>query len=354
MSASTASANIASWQSAHGKLWYDDRWYRVAWLVWPQAIGLLLFVSLWLFHPARQSSIPWGRPVPEAPRFPLVVPQIKPPPSIKWPPPPQLTPLVPPAPPVDVLAPCRSGDFSQIIQACSSLIASGNLRGSNIPNAYWLRGWAYYSTKQYQPAMNDYDRAIAMSSPGNPQFYNDRGVLWLAVGNYDRAMQDFDQAILLKSDFAIAYVNRGGALRNLKRPYEALVALNTAIEHDPKERTAYENRAFVNEDASNWRAVYDDAMKLIQLAPDYRMGYELRGHAYLESGQQLEAIADFTKAILIDPNAIYDYRMRGRAFYLQGLFDSAAADFDAALRINPKDSETLSFINDLRRKQRGR
>jgi hypothetical protein len=30
------------------------------------------------------------------------------------------------------------------------------------------------------------------------------------------------------------------------------------------------------------------------------------------------------------------------------------ADFDAALRIDPKDSDTLSFINDLRRKQRGR
>jgi tetratricopeptide (TPR) repeat protein len=352
MSTTSASANIASWQSAHGKLWYDDHWYRIAWLVWPQAVGLLLFASLWLFHPGRPGSIPWGAP--QAPRFPIAVPPINQPPPFKWAPPPQPAPLVPPAPPVDVLAPCKSGDSSQIIQACSSLLASGNLKGGNIAQAYWLRGWAYYSNKQYQSAMNDYDRAIAMSSPGNPQYYNDRGLIWLAVGNNDRAMQDFDQAILLKSDFAIAYVNRGGALRNLKRPNEALVALTTAIEHDPKERSAYENRAFVNEDASNWRAVYDDATKVIQLAPNYRMGYELRGHAYLETGHQLEAIADFTKAILIDPNAIYNYRMRGRAFYLQGLYDSAAADFDAALRIDPKDSDTLSFINDLRRKQRGR
>jgi tetratricopeptide (TPR) repeat protein len=100
--------------------------------------------------------------------------------------------------------------------------------------------------------------------------------------------------------------------------------------------------------------MYDDATRLIQLAPNYRTGYELRGHAYLETGQQLEAVADFTKAIAIGPNAIFDYRMRGRAFYFLNLFDSAMADFDAALRIDPKDSETLSFINDLRRKQRGR
>ncbi len=37
-------------------------------------------------------------------------------------------------------------------------------------------------------------------------------------------MQDFDQAILLKPDYALAFANRGVALRNLNRPNEALVA----------------------------------------------------------------------------------------------------------------------------------
>jgi len=27
------------WLAAHGKLWYDDRWYRFAWIVWPQALA---------------------------------------------------------------------------------------------------------------------------------------------------------------------------------------------------------------------------------------------------------------------------------------------------------------------------
>src|ERR1700682_2195966 len=214
MSAGSASANTASWRSAHGKLWYDDRWYRVAWLVWPQALGLRLFVSLWLFHPARQAFVPWAKPVAETPRNPPLVPPVKPPAAPLFKEPAAPPPLAQPA---DVLAPCKTGDFGQIIAACTSLLGSGNLRGSNIPYAYWHRGWAYYSTKQYQPAMNDYDRAIAIS-PGIPDFYNDRGILWLDLGNNERAMQDFDQAILLKSDFAIAYVNRGNALRNLKRP----------------------------------------------------------------------------------------------------------------------------------------
>ncbi len=48
------------------------------------------------------------------------------------------------------------------------------------------------------------------------------------------------------------------------------------------------------------------------------------------------------------------YRLRGRAYYLLNQFDDAMRDFEAALRIDPKDSFTISFINDLKRKQQGR
>jgi tetratricopeptide (TPR) repeat protein len=82
--------------------------------------------------------------------------------------------------------------------------------------------------------------------------------------------------------------------------------------------------------------VYDDALKVIELAPGNRMGYELRGHAYLEVGQYQAAIADFTRAISIDPNAIYDYRMRGRAYHFLNQFDNAMADFEAAFESMPR------------------
>jgi tetratricopeptide (TPR) repeat protein len=214
-SGSSSGSSSGSWLSAHGRLWYDDRWYRIAWIVWPQAIGLLLFVSLWLAPSGGPSFIPWAKPIVEAPKNPPAAPVLPAKPKEAAPPP-----LA--EPPADVLAPCKSGDSGDIIQACTSLLASGNLRGSNIAYAYWYRGAAYYATKQYQPAMNDFDRAITMF-PRASEFYNDRGVLWMALGNNDRAMQDFDQAILLKDDYALAYSNRGIALRNLNRPNEALV-----------------------------------------------------------------------------------------------------------------------------------
>ena len=165
------SANTGSrpWLAAHGKLWYDDRWYRIAWIVWPQAIGLLLFVTLWLFHPAAQGFIPWGKSVAEKkdPPAPAPAPAPAPPPK------PQPLPLN--EQPADILAPCKNGSFTDIIPACTALLGSGKLTGDNIAWAYWNRGWAYQSTKQYQSAMSDYNRAITID-PREPDFFNEGAI----------------------------------------------------------------------------------------------------------------------------------------------------------------------------------
>jgi hypothetical protein len=52
----------STWLSAHGKLWYDDTWYRLAWVVWPQALGVVLIMFLWAM-PASVGNVPWARPM---------------------------------------------------------------------------------------------------------------------------------------------------------------------------------------------------------------------------------------------------------------------------------------------------
>jgi hypothetical protein len=32
----------STWLPAHARLWYDDKWYRFAWLIWPQALAAVL------------------------------------------------------------------------------------------------------------------------------------------------------------------------------------------------------------------------------------------------------------------------------------------------------------------------
>ena len=37
----------SGWIAAHGKLWYDDKPYRFAWIVWPQALAAALVLWFW-------------------------------------------------------------------------------------------------------------------------------------------------------------------------------------------------------------------------------------------------------------------------------------------------------------------
>src|SRR5271165_231577 len=52
----------SSWLEAHGKLWYDDKWYRLAWLISPQALMAVLVLLFWAASPSEK-NLPWAKPV---------------------------------------------------------------------------------------------------------------------------------------------------------------------------------------------------------------------------------------------------------------------------------------------------
>jgi len=58
---------FSNWVAAHGRLWYDDKWYRLAWVLWPQAFGILLMLWLWAM-PSKPSELRWAKPVDPAVR----------------------------------------------------------------------------------------------------------------------------------------------------------------------------------------------------------------------------------------------------------------------------------------------
>ena len=52
----------SAWLGAHGKPWYDDKWYRLAWIVWPQALAVVAVLWFWAM-PSTGKNAPWARPV---------------------------------------------------------------------------------------------------------------------------------------------------------------------------------------------------------------------------------------------------------------------------------------------------
>jgi TPR repeat protein len=52
----------SAWLAAHGKLWYDEKWYRLAWIVWPQALAAVLVLWFWAM-PSSGKNAQWAKPL---------------------------------------------------------------------------------------------------------------------------------------------------------------------------------------------------------------------------------------------------------------------------------------------------
>lgn len=87
--------------------------------------------------------------------------------------------------------------------------------------AYSNRGTCYGALGQYERAIADCDRAIALA-PDNATAYSNRGNNYGALGQHEQAITDHDRAITLAPDFAPVYFNKGLLLANTGRLQEAL------------------------------------------------------------------------------------------------------------------------------------
>jgi tetratricopeptide (TPR) repeat protein len=133
----------------------------------------------------------------------------------------------------------QDNDLDLSIAGCTAIIDAATDTATNIFRAYYYRGNAYAVKAQYDHAIEDYDRAIAL----NPSYaigpYFSRGFAYFKKGQYDpgifkkgqynRAIQDLDRAIALNPNFAAAYVIRGLAHEQLGKPDSAEADISKAL-----------------------------------------------------------------------------------------------------------------------------
>jgi tetratricopeptide (TPR) repeat protein len=153
-------------------------------------------------------------------------------------------------------------------------------------------------------------------------------------GDADRAIGIFDEVIRLQPTFARAHILRGNAYM-LKVKYDkALADFNQAIRIDPKNATAYCDRADLENHfrgrPQNALADYDRA---IRLAPKFQRAYFNRGICFLELHAYNGAIANFTRSIELVLNDLSAYGSRAYAYAKRGDREHALADAKVAIRL---------------------
>ncbi|HVO67006.1 MAG TPA: tetratricopeptide repeat protein [Syntrophales bacterium] len=134
------------------------------------------------------------------------------------------------------------------------------------------------------------------------------------------------------------WVDKGVALVMEGKYNEAINAFDKAIEQNPRDAVAYNNRGAAYGQLGNYKQQIEDSNKAIELNPEDAVAYNNRGVAHGELGDYEQEIEDCTKAIELNPNLAVAYYHRSMAYYKLGNRKQAAKDKNKAYALNPKRS----------------
>ncbi|MBF0571615.1 MAG: tetratricopeptide repeat protein [Candidatus Omnitrophica bacterium] len=188
-----------------------------------------------------------------------------------------------------------------------------------------------------------------LKSPYKPGPYFSRGAGYFNQGNFDRAMVDFNKAIAIDPDNHIEpYINRGLIYESRGEFIKAIADYTKAIKISfSRGVLPYHTRSILYHKLGNFSQALSDAAKAIEIDPYDFIAYNIRGCIYGEMKNFTQAVSDLTKSIEINPYYPDAYYNRAGTYYLLKEYDKAWSDAHKAKElgyaVNP------GFISELKK-----
>lgn len=142
---------------------------------------------------------------------------------------------------------------------------------------------------------------------------------------------DYSSAIALATQ---GWTALGGAYFGLQDASDAINSYNRAIELDPNDEEAIEQRGKNFENLRLYDQTLADYARVLQLDPRNAETYNNRATLYTGMGRLDDAITDFTKSIELDPTDFATFLNRAYCYYFQKKYDLAAADLAQAKKLH--------------------
>jgi len=188
---------------------------------------------------------------------------------------------------------------------------------------------------------------VLRSNPRIPEAYNNRGAVYAGLGQYDRALADYERALAIDPDFSRALNNRGTAFQRIGDFEKARADFDQAINLDPANPDLRYNRGNLFMAMENYDLAIRDYTAAVTLRPAHLEAWNNRGNAYCRNGDYDRGIADYDRVLSADPEYIEAYNNRAVAFFLKKDYDRAWQDVNKLRALGyPVKPD---FLNDLQR-----
>ncbi|RLD54974.1 MAG: hypothetical protein DRJ01_17320 [Bacteroidetes bacterium] len=230
-------------------------------------------------------------------------------------------------------------------------------------NDYYLKACAEYEYKNYQKAIDNLDRAIAINKNDENLFIK-RGNSYYFLHQYNKAIESFLQAEKIKPSSASFYLAKSFAKinepeksihwieTNLNSKYKVakgklkLDADFNKIEKTLQWQKIWNKKRYTKNEIKLSQAEYliknKEYNKAINELTDITLSrkrsykaYSLLGKTYLLSKNYKSSIYNYTKAIKIKKNKYQYYYNRAKAYYKTKKYKKSLSDINTAIKLMP-------------------
>ena len=162
-----------------------------------------------------------------------------------------------------------------------------------------IKGNRHLEKKEIEKAIHEFTRAVDFIKTINeehefPLVYYNRARAFEAGGDFDSALKDYSKALALDPNYIMAYYNRGLLYQKTSRFELARADYSSMIERDTKQLHAYNNRGLVYTSQGEYEKALADFNRAIGLDEKAVNVHLNRGLAYLALGDYASARADFS------------------------------------------------------------
>ncbi|MCK4400821.1 tetratricopeptide repeat protein [bacterium] len=208
-------------------------------------------------------------------------------------------------------------------------------------DGYHRRGGKYKDKKEYDKAIKEYQKAIALP-PRNSKTYHSLAICYDRKRNRNKEIEFYKKTIEAKHDHALAWNNLGKTYWEVKRYDEGIKACKEAIRIRPNYTSARFNLALIYQTLKRYDEAIASYKEAIRIDPDCTNAHHGLGWIYNKFGQHDKAVKTFKKVIeahkkekKIRSDHSKAYHTLGSSYSSLGQYNKAVDAYKEAIRIKP-------------------
>ena len=236
----------------------------------------------------------------------------------------------------------------QTLERALKLVQQALALDDSLPIAHSLLGYVYTQRQQYDQALAEEERAIALD-PNNADSYARRADVLNFAGRPEDARRSVEQAMRLNPRYPFWYLFQVGEPTAMTGRYaEAIAVLKEALSRNPNHPLA--QVALVHSYLLQWLSQLNPAAQTLEpavaagqravaLNDSWYFSHIILGYIYLYQQQYEQALTEMERAVALAPAEAWSTAARAEVLSAMGRTGGALEAAAQALRLQPQFTE---------------